>query len=238
MSRGGEENLLRAAAGWPLSRILIDLGVHLAGLAFGAAVAFLPEQGPLALAYFVAARLSYVVYVSIELRAQSLRLGLEPRETAEARHVAFHRRVLRLQNIDGIAFAALCVATRTTMTVWENWEWAFLAGGISLIIIGVATKAWAVRCLGLDSYTWHDFFVPKERFQPCRTGPYRYFTDPMYTLGYLQTYGIALAFGSWYGLAASLFSQASILIVNEQVEKPHFRRLCTPEVEPVETSGP
>jgi len=226
---------LRALAGWPLSRILIDLAVHLAGLGFGVALAVLPDQGPLALVFFEIARLSYVLYVSFELRAQWQRLGLEPRDTAEARHARFHRRVLRLQNIDGIAFASLCVATRTTMSGWDNWAWAFIAGGIVLIVIGVWTKAWAVRCLGLDSYTWHDFFVPKERFEPCRTGPYRYFTDPMYTLGYLQTYGIALACGSWYGLAASLFSQASILMVNEQVEKPHFRRLCSPDVEPVKT---
>lgn len=211
-----------------------DLALHLAALGFGAVVAFVPEQGPLGLAFFVVARLCYVAYVSIELRAQSLRLGVEPRETAEVRHAAFHRRVLRLQNIDGIAFGSVCVATRSTIS-WDGWEWAYIGAGVLLITVGVWTKAWAVRCLGLDSYTWHDFFVPKARFEPCRTGPYRFFTDPMYTLGYLQTYGIALACGSWYGLAASLFSQASILIVNEQVEKPHFRRLCSAVAEPAES---
>ena len=223
-----------APAGWPLSRILIDLSVHLAAVGFGAALAFLPGQGPLALACFAVARLSYVIYVSLELRAQSLRLGIEPRASAEARHTAFHRRVLRLQNVDGIAFLSLCVATRSTIG-WEGWEGGFIAAGMLLIVVGVWTKAWAVRCLGLDSYTWHDFFVPKERFEPCRTGPYRFLTDPMYTVGYLQTYGIALACGSWFGVAASLFSQASILIVNEQVEKPHFRRLCNALVEPAKS---
>jgi protein-S-isoprenylcysteine O-methyltransferase Ste14 len=225
---------LRASSRWPLSRVLVDLAVHLAGLGLGAAVAFIPEQGPVALIYFAVARLSYVLYVSVELRAQSLRLGLEPRATAEERHAVFHRRVLRLQNIDGIALLSLCVATRSTIS-WEGWEWAFIGIGALLIAVGAWTKAWAVRCLGLSSYTWHDFFVPKDRFEPCRTGPYRFFSDPMYTLGYLQTYGVALAFGSWYGLAASLFSQASILIVNEQVEKPHFRRLCSAVAEPVKS---
>jgi hypothetical protein len=56
----------------------------------------------------------------------------------------------------------------------------------------------------------------------------------MYTVGYLQAYGLALVFGSWHGLAASLFAQASILLVNEFVEKPHFRRLCGAVVEPAE----
>ena len=221
-----------APSHWPASRIAIDVAVHLAALALGAAVAFIPGQGPVALAFFALARLAYVGYVSVGLRAQSLRLGLESRDTAEGRHQRFHCQVLRLQNVDGIAFASLCVATRATFS-WDGWEWAFMAAGALLILVGVGTKAWATRCLGLDSYTWHDFFVPKEKFVPCRSGPYRFLSDPMYTVGYLQTYGIALACGSWHGLAASLFAQASILLVNEFVEKPHFRRLCA--AVPVET---
>src|SRR5579862_8373506 len=234
IERGRKIYTLRWPAGWSLSRLFTDLGVHFAGLGIGAAVAFLPDQGPLALAYFLAARLAYVMYTSLELRAQSLRLGLESPQVAEVRHEAFHRRVLRLQNLDGIAFLSLCVATRSTLP-FDGWEPAFLASGIALIVVGFGTKAWAVRCLGASSYTWHDFFVPKEKFEPCHTGPYRFFKDPMYTLGYLQTYGIALLCDSWYGLAASLFAQASILIVNEVVEKPHFRRLCNAVVEPAES---
>jgi protein-S-isoprenylcysteine O-methyltransferase Ste14 len=205
------------------------------GLAF--ALGLLPDLGPFALGYFLIARLCYVGYASVELRAQSLRLGLESRETAELRHATFHRRILRLQNIDGIAFASLCVATRSTLP-WDEYEPLFLAAGVLLIVIGFGSKAWAVRCLGTSSYTWHDFFVPKEHFEPCRTGPYRFFKDPMYTLGYLQAYGIALVADSWYGLAASLFAQASILIVNEVVEKPHFRRLCSAVVKPAESPTP
>jgi isoprenylcysteine carboxyl methyltransferase (ICMT) family protein YpbQ len=225
---------LRLPAAWPLSRIVVDLIVHLAALGIAAAVVLLPDQGPLALVYGLFARLAYVLYASFELRAQSLRLGLEDREVAESRHEKFHRRVLRFQNVDGIAFASICLATRSTLG-WDNWEPAFFATGVALILVGFGTKAWAVRCLGTSSYTWHDFFVPKDRFEPCRTGPYRYFKDPMYTLGYLQTYGIALVCDSWYGLAASLFAQASILIVNEAVEKPHFRRLCSAVVEPAKS---
>jgi protein-S-isoprenylcysteine O-methyltransferase Ste14 len=224
---------LHTPEGWPWSRIVIDLAVHLAALAGAAALVFLPDQAPLALASFALARLAYVWYTSFELRAQSLRLGLETRDVAEARHAVFHRRILRFQNIDGIAFVALCAATRSTLP-FDAWEPVFMAVGALLIIAGVGTKTWAVRSLGPNSYTWHDFFVPKERFEPCRTGPYRFLTDPMYTLGYLQTYGLALLCDSWYGLAGSLFAQASILIVNELVEKPHFRRLCDAAVKPAE----
>jgi len=214
--------------------VLIDLAVHGGAIALGAAVAFVQGLEPLALAFFGIARVAYVAYVSVELRAQSARLGLEARELAEQRHKSFHCRALRFQNVDGIAFMALCVASSRTMP-WQGWEWAFIGAGALLVLGGVGVKAWAVRCLGLDSYTWHDFFVPKEKFEPCRTGPYRWFSDPMYTLGYLQAYGFALVFGSWHGLAAAIFSQACILLVNEFVEKPHFRRLCAAEIKPAES---
>jgi len=219
---------------WTPSRIVIDLLFHLGAVALGSAVAFLPGLEPAALAFFTCSRLAYVVTVSICLRAQSRRLGLEPRGEAERRYGTFHQWVLRLQNLDGIAFGALCVAGAGTLP-WSGWEWPARVAGVVLIAVGASTKAWAARCLGMESYTWHDFFLPKEKFDPCRTGPYRWFSDPMYTVGYLQTYGIALLMGSWYGLAASLFAQASILLVNEFVEKPHFRRLCGAMVKPAES---
>jgi protein-S-isoprenylcysteine O-methyltransferase Ste14 len=222
------------ASRWPWSRIVLESVLYAAALALGAAVAFLQDLEPLALAYFAVARLAYVITVSIGLRAQSARLGLEPRETAERRHEVFNRLVLRLQNVDAIAFVSLCVSSSRTMP-WKGWEWAFLTSGALLGVVGIGVKAWAVRCLGPNSYTWHDFFVPKEKFEPCRTGPYRWFSDPMYTLGYLHTYGLALACGSWHGFAASIFAHSSILIVNELVEKPHFRRLCAAEVKPAES---
>ncbi len=46
----------------------------------------------------------------------------------------------------------------------------------------------------------------------------------MYTVGYLQVYGLALLAGSLPGLAAALFDQAAILTFYRAVEKPHFDR--------------
>jgi len=191
----------------------------------GAALVFMPEADSATLTYFAGARLAYAATIAIWLRTQSRRLGLESREQAERRHQSFHRWALRLQNLDGIAFGSLCLATMSTLP-WEGWIWPARIVGAALVVVGMGTKGWAVRCLGAGSYTWHDFFVPKDRFDPCCSGPYRWFGDPMYTIGYLQSYGIALGLGSWQGLVASFFAQSLILLVNEFVEKPHFRRLC------------
>ena len=217
--------LLDPLTHWPSSRIFADIVFHASALAIGVALAFAPERDGTTLAYFVGARLAYAATIAICLRTQSRRLGLEARQQAERRHQSFHRWAVRLQNLDGIAFGCLCVATMGTLP-WDGWIWPARILGATLVVVGMGTKAWAVRSLGVESYTWHDFFVPRERFELCRSGPYRWFSDPMYTIGYLQAYGIALTLGSWQGLVASLFAQFSILLVNELVEKPHFRRLC------------
>ena len=47
----------------------------------------------------------------------------------------------------------------------------------------------------------------------------------MYTIGYLQTYGLALMLRSLPGLIASVFAQVAILAFHVLVENPHFRRL-------------
>jgi hypothetical protein len=44
----------------------------------------------------------------------------------------------------------------------------------------------------------------------------------MYTLGYLQTYGLALVFASLPGLIASAFAQSAVLVFNHVVERPHY----------------
>ena len=60
---------------------------------------------------------------------------------------------------------------------------------------------------------------------PVSTGPYRFISSPMYTIGYLQTYGLALILRSLPGLIAAGFLQATILTFHVLIEKPHFQRL-------------
>src|SRR5437588_10117553 len=47
----------------------------------------------------------------------------------------------------------------------------------------------------------------------------------MYTVGYLQTYGVALLVASLPGLVAAVFSQGAIVAFYRLVERPHYQRL-------------
>ena len=114
--------------------------------------------------------------------------------------------------------------TRGTLTLAVPRLVAIVVGTL-LVIVGVGIKVWAARTLGSNAYYWHNFFAPNDAQGPVSTGPYRFASNPMYTIGYLQTYGLALILGSLPGLLAAAFAQAAILALYFVVEKPHFERL-------------
>ena len=136
----------------------------------------------------------------------------------------FRRRAAWVMNHDGFAFVLLCVVARNTWTVPISPIATLTIGGI-LAIVGAGTKLWAARTLGADAYYWHNFFEPDAAIGPVASGPYRFISSPMYTVGYLHTYGLALMLRSFPGFLAAVFSQVAILAFYFIVERPHFRRL-------------
>jgi protein-S-isoprenylcysteine O-methyltransferase Ste14 len=178
---------------------------------------------PLAKAWFVASRLAYVLFVGLSLRAESRSGALSRREGPEAAWWRFRARASRLMVGDVIAFGALCVATRGTFAFpWPSWFG--LAAGILLIVLGVGTKAWATANLAEGSFYWRDFFVRAAHRSRSASGPYRWLSNPMYTVGYAHAYGFAVLVGSGPGLAGAVFAQLVILLLAVLVERPHVQR--------------
>jgi len=130
----------------------------------------------------------------------------------------------------------LCLVSANTLRVGLPRGLEIAVGAV-LALVGVATKVWAAATLG-DGYYWHNFFAPDERVVPNTAGPYRWLRNPMYTVGYLPVYGLAIATSSAFGLAAALFDQCAILAFYHLVEKPHFERLRQAPAEPGVRSVP
>jgi len=174
--------------------------------------------------YAILSRLTYVLFVGGVLRRED-RTGAYTQRFGRAEAFRrFRRTAAIIMNNDAFAFVVLCVATRGTWDMPLGTA-ASLAIGATLVIIGLGTKLWAARTLGSNAYYWHNFFEPDEAVGPVSTGPYRFLSSPMYTIGYLPTYGLALITRSLPGLIAAAFAHAAILLFNLLVEKPHFERL-------------
>jgi protein-S-isoprenylcysteine O-methyltransferase Ste14 len=175
-------------------------------------------------AYAILSRLAYVLFVGWVLRREE-RNGFYAHRFGPAEGFRrFRRHAAFVMNHDAFAFILLCVVTRDTWSLPFPPAASFAAGA-ALIIAGLGTKFWAARTLGSEAYYWHNFFEPDAAIGPVSSGPYRFFSSPMYTIGYLQTYGLALLLRSFPGLIAAVFSQAAILTFYLLIEKPHFKRL-------------
>ena len=174
--------------------------------------------------YFVLSRLAYVGWVGWALRREDRDGWFTRRDGIEPGWRRFRRTASTLMNNDGVAFVLLALITRNTLTIDLPGP-VLLAGGAALAAVGVGIKLWAAASLGDRGYHWHNFFDPSDPIAPVAPGPYRYFRNPMYTLGYLQTYGLALMLRSAPALVASAFAQAAVLVFNYVVERPHYLRL-------------
>ena len=176
-------------------------------------------QDLVALGYSVVSRLAYVGYIGLALR----RADAEPVGAGAAAYARFRRRAAILMYHDGIAFVAVCLLTRETLELPLPLAWR--VAGAALVALGVAVKLWAAATLGADGYYWRDFFERETRPAPTIAGPYRWLKNPMYTVGYVQTYGLALLVASLPGLVAAVFSQGAIVVFYRLVERPHYQRL-------------
>lgn len=142
----------------------------------------------------------------------------------EGGYQRFRRIASTIMNLDGVLFVAVCILTRGTLGT--PWPVALrIAIGLVAILVGSGVKLWARRTLGPDAYYWRNFFAPEEHREGPPTGPYKYLDNPMYTLGYLPTYGLALVFDSAAGLLLAAFMQAAVLVFYRVVERPHFEEL-------------
>ena len=190
-----------------------------------------PLWGVIALAYHFAARLAYVLYIGLALRREERTGYLAERHGPEGAFRRFRRMAAILMYNDATSFVVLCVASGGTLGDGLP-RVPVLAVGALLVIVGTVIKLWAAATLGAGPYYWRDFFVADDWKGPSTAGPYRYMRNPMYTVGYLQTYGFALVTRSWPGLAVALIDHIAILLFYRLVEKPHFERTARGVVRP------
>jgi protein-S-isoprenylcysteine O-methyltransferase Ste14 len=177
----------------------------------------------LVLAYHLTSRLAYVVWVGWALRREGRTGHFARTYGAEEGFRRFRRVASALMNNDAVGFVALCLLTRGTLPA-APW-WLLVVLGVMLAAVGIGVKLWARAATGADGYYWRDFFSPPSTPLSPAAGPYRYFHNPMYTVGNLQLWGLALGLASMPGLVAALFDHVAILVFNHVVEQPHVNVL-------------
>jgi hypothetical protein len=96
-----------------------------------------------------------------------------------------------------------------------------------VFLIGFGSKMAATWVSGLDTYYYKDMFMGRDIGTGfIASGIYRFswIKSPMYGLGNLHTYALALLSGCWPGIIVSAIFQASIFAFDRFVEQPFVRR--------------
>ena len=97
--------------------------------------------------------------------------------------------------------------------------------GGALCAVGLTVKVWATLVAGVDVYYYRDMFLRRPVSKFVVSGPYRVLRNPMYGVGQLHAYGIAILMSrSWNGLMAAAVCHALIYVFYFRAELPFIRR--------------
>jgi protein-S-isoprenylcysteine O-methyltransferase Ste14 len=125
---------------------------------------------------------------------------------------------------NGLSVGLLCAdALRAGLDFMP--QWALWTLGLSFSAIGFPVKIWATRVVGLDTYYYKDLFLRRPVAEFKVAGPYKVLDNPMYGVGHLHGYGVAIVSGSLVGLCAVALNQLCIWTFYLLIEKPHVREV-------------
>ena len=97
--------------------------------------------------------------------------------------------------------------------------------GVAIMSVGLFFRLWAIDTVGLDKYYMKDFFVTPKKTEYTLQGPYKYFSHPMYGVGYLVSYGFCLASGALIPFCITALCQFMMLLFAYKIESPHIKNI-------------
>lgn len=229
----------------------IDLIISMAGyvpkhatlprtIAFGASIAFSlylskyqPDNTTLAFIYFAISELFYIGFISAVLAGDGIRLWFIKKWGDEEGYLVYEAilGLLFFHNALGIGFVASATAGAFSFNINK---YIFLALVGLPFIAGFVIKILSAKAVSIDIYYWKDMFLGRRICDFVVSGPYKYFSNPMYGIGQMQAYAAAFWYGSVYGLLAAFLNQALIFAFYYAFEKKFISRvyLNSPEVQP------
>ncbi len=177
-----------------------------------------------AIVYFICSTIAYIGFIFLVLPERGLRLKLIEKlgeEKAYLYYEAFLAFVF-FHNGIGLSFISQSSAGSGFFgSIPVTVTFAFFA---ILFTAGMGIKIWSAYVVGIPIYYWKDMFFEKKVCDFVVTGPYKYFNNPMYGIGQLQVYAIAIYYNSIYGLIFGAINQGLVFLFYFTVEKPFIYR--------------
>jgi len=184
-----------------------------------------PMNSSLAVAYFIISEVFYLGFISSVLTENGLRHWFMKRWGGEQTGYRAYETVLGFLFFhNGVSIGYIASSTPESLFQWGDKNLILIIAAL-IFICGFAIKVWAAKVVTISIYYWKDMFLGRKICEFVVTGPYKYFSNPMYGIGQLPAYATAIWYGSKYGLAAAFINQFLIFSFYFLVEKKFIRRI-------------
>ena len=196
------------------------------GVSLGWAWYGLPDLTDLwfCVAYVMLSMLLYLGLISSVLPQHGLRLNWIGAKGEEKAFRALEGLFAFAFFHNGLALTHISQQTASTLPAFQSMDSIITILAIVLIFTGTAVKIWSALVVGLPVYYWKYMFLGRAVGGFVVRGPYRYLANPMYGVGQLQVYGIALYYHSFYGLLFAALNQLLVFGFYYVVERPFMKR--------------
>jgi hypothetical protein len=185
---------------------------------------------PYAIIYFACSTLVYIGFIFLVLPEHGLRLNLIKKFGEEKAYLVY-------EGFLAFAFfhngASLSFISQSSVGSGLNNPPVFIMMVLAAILfaVGLIVKIWSAYVVGIPIYYWKDMFLGRKITDFIETGPYKYFSNPMYGIGQAQVYAIAIYYNSVYGLIFGALNQGLVFLFYFLAEKPFiYRTYIQPKV--------
>ena len=184
-----------------------------------------------AILYFLFGTSAYIIFIFSILSKNGLRLKLMEKFGEKNAYLYYEAILGFLFFHNGVALTFISQTAQDDKFLNIIPHTIILITSGILFVFGLVVKIWSAYVVGIPIYYWKDMFLGKKICNFIETGPYKYFTNPMYGIGQIQVYAIAIYYGSMYGLLFAIINQILVFVFYFVVEKPFIYKTYSYEKE-------
>ncbi|HEU5291007.1 MAG TPA: methyltransferase [Cyclobacteriaceae bacterium] len=177
-----------------------------------------------AIVYFVCSTVFYLGFIFLVLPQDGLRLRLIEKFGEEEAYLYYEGFLAFAFFHNGASLTFISQSSLGTGFFEDVPPAITMAIVVILFVVGLVVKIWSAYVVGIPIYYWKDMFLGRKVSDFVVTGPYKYFSNPMYGIGQLQVYGIAIYYNSSYGLIFGTINQALVFLFYFAAERPFIYR--------------
>lgn len=182
------------------------------------------ERVDYAIVYFVCSTIVYIGFIFLVLPDRGLRLKLIEKLGEEKAYLYYEGFLAFAFLHNGFGLSFISQSSKGSVMFESIPTAIIIITAVVLVCVGLGVKIWSAYVVGIPIYYWKDMFLGRKVSDFVITGPYKYFSNPMYGIGQVQVYAIAIYYNSVYGLVFGAINQLLVFLFYFIVEKPFIYR--------------